>query len=697
MSKQTLIKILAVLLAVAAFVALVSFIKRSVVRVSAPPKTGQNKCESAGSLSPKCVSSGPNAFKKDKIKKFKSEKDFKEYIARVEDARGGMGGILPGEIDNSVESFASPETGVSAPMGLSEKRAAERVSGTNVQVLGIDEPDVVKTDGQEIYFSHEGYFNVKPFPMPKPTPMIDIPMSGTDTIEGMPAPSSFPRVGIERAVQIIKAFPPASVAKIGKIETSGNLLFSGDVLAVFSGQSILGYDVIDPKSPKELWKIELKENNSLAGARLYNDKIYIVTRKNILTSHPCPLEPLAVKGVAYSVRCEEIYYPEASVPVDSTFTAMIIDMKDGEIEDSTSMVGSTGNSVVYMSENALYVTYTYSGDAVAYTYGFFKEQSDLIPAEVVEKIANLKEYDISDSSKLNELGIILQRHKNSLDRDERLKLESEIQNRMKDYAKRHKRELERTGIVKLNVKGLDLAENGNVPGRLLNQFSLDEYQGNLRVAVTVGGGWVNGLGSSTESSNDAYVLNSGLKETGSVQDLGKEERIYSVRFLEDKGYVVTFKQIDPFFVLDLADPKNPQVKGELKIPGYSSYLHPVAQNRILGIGKEDNQVKISLFDVSDPSNPTEKSKYTLDEYWSEILDTQHAFLQDKKHEVFFLPGGKGAYVFSYKNDELKLVKAISETQIKRALYINDYLYLIGDNKITVLNENDWEKVKELEL
>ena len=95
-----------------------------------------------------------------------------------------------------------------------------------------------------------------------------------------------------------------------------------------------------------------------------------------------------------------------------------------------------------------------------------------------------------------------------------------------------------------------------------------------------------------------------MKIEGSVVDLGQGERIYSVRFIEDKGYVVTFKQVDPFYVLDLSDPMNPEKKGELKIPGYSSYLHPITKDKILGIGEENNKVKISLFDVSDPADPS---------------------------------------------------------------------------------------------
>ena len=87
----------------------------------------------------------------------------------------------------------------------------------------------------------------------------------------------------------------------------------------------------------------------------------------------------------------------------------------------------------------------------------------------------------------------------------------------------------------------------------------------------------------------------------------------------------------------------------------------------------------------------------LDEYWSEALDQHHAFLQDDKHEIFFFPGSKGGYVFSYKDAQLKLTKAVSDPQIKRAIYLNDYLYMLGTNKVTVLSENDWQVVKELTL
>ena len=102
-----------------------------------------------------------------------------------------------------------------------------------------------------------------------------------------------------------------------------------------------------------------------------------------------------------------------------------------------------------------------------------------------------------------------------------------------------------------------------------------------------------------------------------------------------------------------------------------------------------------MFDVSDSSNPKEVDKYTLDEYYSEAQNNHHAFLQDEKYEVLFIPGGQTGYVFSYKGNKLALEKAIGQIQPQRALYVNDFLYVVGSDRIVVLNENNWERVGEL--
>lgn len=660
------------------------------------------------------ISHKNNSAQTNDFKTFISEDDFIKYLASAPAEQGYSG--IGGGLDNMVTKEAVPSgpSGFSAgnvPQGLGVNESApapSRVSQTNVQVEGIDEPDIVKTDGKEIYFS--GMPRVYFSPMMKAVPGTGVSLNEQERI--MPAPQP------QESTSVIRAFPVADLALDGKIDKQGDLLLSKDNLIVLGAREITGFNVADPKAPAQKWNTKLSESSSIVASRLYGDKFYLITRNVINDIRPCPFVPLTAGGKEMSIACQDIYHPIVPIQSDTTFTAAIIDPSSGNIEKTVSFIGSTSASIIYMSENSIYASYTYSESMIKFFIGFIAANQDLFPSSVVQKIKKLDSYDISESSKMNEFNQLMQKYDNSLSGDERLKFQTDANNRITDYYKTHKREIEKTGIVKININDFKVAATGTVPGHLLNNFAMDEYQDNLRVATTIGSRWgiFSGIGSG-ESVSDVTVLGKDMKTIGSVQDLGKTEQIYSARFVEDKGYLVTFRQTDPFYVLDLANPAKPVVAGELKIPGFSSYLHPLDATHILGIGMESGKVKISLFDVTDKNNPVELDKYNLDEYWTDVSNNYHAFLLDKKHNVFFLPGGKGGYVFSYSsasvpncdksepncpdnlvaNNKLSLKKAISQNSVKRAIYINDYLYIIGDGKITVVNESDWQNVNELDL
>ncbi|NCC76927.1 MAG: hypothetical protein EOM08_10890, partial [Clostridia bacterium] len=157
------------------------------------------------------------------------------------------------------------------------------------------------------------------------------------------------------------------------------------------------------------------------------------------------------------------------------------------------------------------------------------------------------------------------------------------------------------------------AGQGSVPGTVIGQYSFDEYEGYLRVATTTGQAW---SGRADPSENHVFVLDQDLKRVGEVTGLAEGETIRSVRFIGPLGYVVTFRTTDPLFVIDLHDPQRPKVAGELKIPGYSAYLHPFGDDRLIGIGYDvgldgdiafEKGLKVSLFDIADPTRPAELS------------------------------------------------------------------------------------------
>jgi inhibitor of cysteine peptidase len=282
--------------------------------------------------------------------------------------------------------------------------------------------------------------------------------------------------------------------------------------------------------------------------------------------------------------------------------------------------------------------------------------------------------------------------------------------------------------------------SGQVPGRVLNQFSMDEHEGYFRIATTDGEVW----NDMKPSSNALYILDGNMKKSGEVSNLARGERIYSVRFMGDKAYIVTFKQVDPLFVIDAADPENPEVLGELKIPGFSTYLHPIDENHLIGFGfdtkimddgksfnKEPriirNGMKISLFDITDFNHPKESDTEIIggSGTHSYLLEDHKALFHEPSRHLYGFPisvyhdkkGSEYEQVFDYqgallyeitpdKGIELKAKlsegeageKEIYETwenNIQRLLYIDDYVYTLSNRKIDAYSLDNFKKESSL--
>lgn len=260
-------------------------------------------------------------------------------------------------------------------------------------------------------------------------------------------------------------------------------------------------------------------------------------------------------------------------------------------------------------------------------------------------------------------------------------------------------------------------KTGTVPGAILNQFSMDERDGYFRIATTDSRNW-----NDENNTNNLYVLNQNLEIVGKVEGLAKGERIYSVRFMGDRAYMVTFVQTDPLFVIDLSDPTNPTVLGELKIPGYSKYLHPYDETHLIGIGEDTKIVnygygdivttdgmKMSLFDVTDPSNPKEMYTVKIGEKgtYSEVLYNHKALLFSKEKNILAFPISiteddynvtfQGAIVYGLtleggfelkgkiSNSEHEIDKYYSRNNVKRIIYIKDTLYTLSDELIKAVD------------
>jgi inhibitor of cysteine peptidase len=290
--------------------------------------------------------------------------------------------------------------------------------------------------------------------------------------------------------------------------------------------------------------------------------------------------------------------------------------------------------------------------------------------------------------------------------------------------------------IRIQANNMTCEAKGSVPGYELNQFSMDEYDDYFRTVTT---NWANG-----SQQNNLYVLNMSLSIVGRLENLATGENLHSTRFMGNRAYLVTFKSIDPLFVINLTDSAQPSVLGQLKVPGYSDYLHPYDETHLIGVGKETVEagpyfawyqgIKIALFDVSNVANPMQLYEYVIGDRGSNspILTDHKAFLFDKAKNLLVIPVlvaqidesqypegvtanaygqavWQGAYVFNLSLENGFVLKGkithieggvdvrYTNYWVKRSLYIENVLYTGSDKKVMLNNLEDLSFIKEIPL
>lgn len=686
--------------------------------------------------------------KQSKINKFDSIEDFEAFLEEAADGEpsygvnfGGGRGMVKMEVGLD---FATDSVGFSAP---SAKMAfpteagdgSDDFSKTNVQVEGVDEADIIKTDGKYIY------------------------------------------AVVKNSLYIINAYPAKNGEVLSKIEFKArpqNIYINDDKLVVFGQNSEIYktevykgfrrranytffkvFDISNPKTPKQVRDLDLEGNYS--NSRMIGDFVYFVT--NNYNYYYVPGEPIVPRlledGEVIPVKCggeitrcivPDIYYFD--IPYDSYNLTVVsaINIKDKNKDVNQDIYTLSGNQNMYVSLNNIYITYT--RQISEWQLGMEVTRELILPnlssknQERINEIDKAPKYILTENEKMQKISRIIERYTMSLSDEEQENLRNKTEEAMKQKYKDISKEMEKTIIHKIAVDNgeLEYKTFGEVTGHVLNQFSMDENKGYFRIATTKGRTWSQYLeDEERESYNNMYVLDENMKVVGAVEDLARGERIYSVRFMQGRAYMVTFKQTDPLFVIDLEDPTNPKVLGELKIPGFSNYLHPYDENFLIGIGKDTKEnewggvttggIKLSLFDVRDVTNPKEVDVYIMGDQGSNsiALNDHKAFLFSKEKNLMVMPvtirektgersWGKltfsGAAVFKVDESGFELKGKIDhsdggktadsdyfwgyryyDNNVLRTLFIDDTLYTFSNKYLKANKLDNLELVKKIEL
>lgn len=533
-----------------------------------------------------------------------------EYLqANQDDQYGTDTGMLErGVVTESAEDSSSTNSAAAVDTGVAQNsKSSENAvySETNIRQEGVDEADVVKTDGRYLYTLKDNGSSV----------------SIVDTVNGKLKEVASVRVEDDDQARefYVNDGHLILVSEFDQEREDGTWTYAS------TDTRVTTYNITDPEKPEKAG--EVTQSGSYTSSRLTDGHLYLFTQYSVdVTSGITPKDkkdyiPYVNQQM---LEADDIYLPPFSQAYMYEVVSSVDVAKPGEIQDTKAIFSDGGE--LYVSNDNIYW------------------------------------YETQWSDKTE------------------------------------------TVIKRISYKGgkLKAEASGKVDGYINDSFSIDEYDGYLRVVTT------------DDETNGLYILDSNMKEVGSITGLAEGEQVYSARLLGDTGYFVTYEQTDPLFSVDLSDPKNPKIIGKLKIPGFSEYLHFYGENLLLGIGMDvdedgftTNGVKLSMFDISDSSDVKEIQKYTLENVYSAAVmyDYKAVLIDPEKNVIGFAADGNNGenyYVFSY-NDTNGFECLMNETvngngyQSARGVYVDNTLYVVKGNIIEAYDMADYQKIDDLIL
>lgn len=688
-------------------------------------------------------------------------------------------------------------------------------SQTNIQVAGVDEADIVKTDGKYIYaVSGSKVLILDAYPAENAKIVSQIETNGTVS-EIFINKDRLVIFGQKSYEYSILATGAAGGVSGTSSAVSEKMMARPDIMPrYYSPRTFVGvYDVSDKTSPKLARNISVDGN--YYDSRMIGDYVYVIANQPVYNygGGPVPLPVIYSGSAAKEISATDIYY--FGMPDNSFIFTNIISLNTQTGEEPASKTFLMGYSQnIYVSQNNIYLAYQKRvSEFKIYDRMIDEIILPLVSSDFKNKISEIRNSNSNSYDKMQQIGNLFNEYLGTLNPEQAAAVMKTAEQKAAVLQADIAKEMEKTVIHKISIDSgkIEYKANGEVPGQPLNQFSMDENKGYFRIATTTSGnswGMVTtgtmqtatavrsiseqtttqgaaqaktetqvlqekaqsdsalsqttpqniGTGATTTGEqksilqtptvpvqniapvpepqisgpqNHVYVLDGDLKIVGKLEDMAGGERIYSVRFLGDKAYMVTFRQTDPLFVIDLSIPTNPKVLGYLKIPGVSDYLHPYDETHVIGVGRDASEqgritgMKLSLFDVSNVSSPIEVSKYIIGGQGtsSDALYDHKAFLFDKKKNLLVIPVSEyganwqnywqGAYVFNLdlangfalkgKITHMNNINS-SETyyydytsQIRRSLFIENTLYTISNKMVKMNSLSDLSEINKVEF
>ena len=591
--------------------------------------------------------------------------DYSEVFAAITAAGGSKTSPARGGAAVNTTTGAEAAAEVPAPASSSDAKAeseeygggSDDYSGTNVQVEGIDEGDIVKTDGNYIYVIRDG------------EELLILKADGTNT-----SILSHTGIGWHQYSE------DADKNHFWSESKSANemFVFDGKICVISSFNSYVEdyidntwsydsdnytsvdiYDVSNPASPILLESFG--QDGYSRETRMVDGKVYVASTFWVWNGEeddPSTYVPILYAGGLEKVISADRIYISPYCSSSEYLVLCSYDICEAKMDASVSLLG--GCDELYMNSDSI--------------YAFSSQRKDEVTSEYRESVYTVTERYISSE----------------------------------------------TAISRFDVKDdLKLSATAMVPGYMDSQFSADEYNGYLRIVTTSNDstyrifedkdyGFVNYQWDNDTMSNGLYILDEALNVVGKIDQIAEDERIYSARFDGDIVYFCTYRNVDPLFAADISDPTTPKILSALKISGFSEYLHSWGGDRLFGFGNETNEetgwnegLKLVMFNTSDKTDIYVENYLVLDAWYSEALYNHKAFFIDYNKNLIGFLGEDDYYIFSYEPEEG--FKQLSHFYFDtyewnvRGLWIDHWAYIVGREQAMIIDMNTWADPVQLRL
>ena len=509
----------------------------------------------------------------------------------------------------------------------------------NFSIIGVDEADIVKNDGYIYYLSNSTIYIL----------------------------SSQNGMNILSMIRYNHSHPREMYINGDRLIVVGNEGFEKSSENYSSNAFVKIYDVSDRARPRRLESISLEGDYFYS--RMIGDYAYVIVDEGIYEHFSSPTIHYG-NGLTKDIKANEISYFDVPHPSYDLITFISVNIRNSSFSYKTILNGYSLNTFASHDELCL-VNQKFVPSYLEEKKAVEEAAMKYLPDEVKQKIETVYSYDLHEDTKMTEVQSIIQNYTQTLSANK----QADIKKRIEESRKRTEKERDNTIMDCFSLKDgkVEFRAHGEVPGTVLDQFSIDEYNGYLRIATTTGKFVENNI-----LKNNIYVLDQNLSIVGKIENLAPGESIYSARFIENRAYINTN---GTFLAIDLKVPEKPKILGESKISGFSNHLLLYDENHLIGIGK-DAGVKISLFDVA-----VEKSRVIIGDRgtYSNALYDPKSLLFSK--DLLVLPVEFPHKTYVYGVDQGFTLKGILNGSV-RSVRIGNVLYTMSETDIVARNLSD---------